>query len=291
MDMKELLFLIMNLSTLVFVVTSMLAMGLSLTVAQIMAPLRNTRLVLLALLANFVLVPLMAYLISLVIPLSDGLRVGLILAATAAGAPFLPKLAGIARGNTAFSVGLMVLLMVVTVLYMPIVLPLLIKGVTVEPWDIARSLIILMLIPLAAGLVIKMRYVEIAAWLQPYMAQASTFAVALLLVVGLLANLNAMLAMVGTGGFIASLLFLVGAFVIGYFLGGKDAQTRSVLGLGTAQRNLAAALVVATANFADDPDVIMMVLALGLLGLVVLMISAGELGRRSKASVGDLSQA
>jgi len=290
MDLNQLLLLIMNLSTLVFVVTSMLAMGLSLTVAQIMAPLRNTRLVLLALLANFVLVPLMAYLISLVIPLSDGLRVGLILAATAAGAPFLPKLAGIARGNTAFSVGLMVLLMVVTVLYMPIVLPLLIQGVTVEPWDIARSLIILMLIPLAAGLVIKMRYVEIAAWLQPYMAQASTFAVALLLVVGLLANLNGMLAMVGTGGFIASLLFLVGAFVIGYFLGGKDAQTRSVLGLGTAQRNLAAALVVATANFADDPDVIMMVLALGLLGLVVLMISAGELGRRSKASVGDLSQ-
>ena len=291
MDLNQLLLLIMNLSTLVFVVTSMLAMGLSLTVAQIMAPLRNTRLVLLALLANFVLVPLMAYLISLVIPLSDGLRVGLILAATAAGAPFLPKLAGIARGNTAFSVGLMVLLMVVTVLYMPIVLPLLIKGVTVEPWDIARSLIILMLIPLAAGLVIKMRYVEIAAWLQPYMAQASTFAVALLLVVGLLANLKAMLAMVGTGGFIASLLFLVGAFVIGYFLGGKDAQTRSVLGLGTAQRNLAAALVVATANFTDDPDVIMMVLALGLLGLVVLMISAGELSRRSKASVGDLSQA
>ena len=290
MDLNQLLLLIMNLSTLVFVVTSMLAMGLSLTVAQIMAPLANTRLVLLALLANFVLVPLMAYLISLVIPLSDGLRVGLILAATAAGAPFLPKLAGIARGNTAFSVGLMVLLMVVTVLYMPIVLPLLIQGVTVEPWDIARSLIILMLIPLAAGLVIKMRYVEIAAWLQPYMAQASTFAVALLLVVGLLANLNGMLAMVGTGGFIASLLFLVGAFVIGYFLGGKDAQTRSVLGLGTAQRNLAAALVVATANFADDPDVIMMVLALGLLGLVVLMISAGELGRRSKASVGDLSQ-
>jgi len=290
MDLQHWLSIFMNLSTLVFVVTSMLAMGLSLTVAQIMAPLRNTRLVLLALLANFVLVPLMAYLISLVIPLSDGLRVGLILAATAAGAPFLPKLAGIARGNTAFSVGLMVLLMVVTILYMPIVLPLLIQGVTVEPWDIARSLIILMLIPLAAGLVIKMRYVEIAVWLQPYMAQASTFAVALLLVAGLLANLNGMLAMVGTGGFIASLLFLAGAFVIGYFLGGKDAQTRSVLGLGTAQRNLAAALVVATANFADDPNVIMMVLALGLLGLVVLMISAGELGRRSKAPVGDLSE-
>ena len=100
-----------------------------------------------------------------------------------------------------------------------------------------------------------------------------------------------MLATVGIGGFIASLLFLAGAFVIGYFLGGRDVQTRSVLGLGTAQRNLAAALVVATANFADDPDVIMMVLALGLLGLIVLMITAGELGRRSKASAGNFSEA
>lgn len=83
--MNEILTAIMNLSTLVFVVTGMLAMGLSLTIAQIVAPLRNARLVLLALLASFVLVPLLAYLIGLVIPLSDGLRVGLILVSTAAG--------------------------------------------------------------------------------------------------------------------------------------------------------------------------------------------------------------
>jgi len=290
-DLNQLSSLIMNLSTLVFVVTGMLAMGLSLTVAQIVAPLRNTRLVILALLANFLLVPSLAYLIGLIIPLSDGLRTGLILVSTAAGAPFLPKLAQAARGNTALSVGLMVLLMVVTVLYMPIVLPLLIQGVTVKPWDIARSLIVLMLIPLAVGLFMKARYAPTADQLQPYMAQTSTFALVLLLVAGLLSNLSAMLAIIGTGGFIAALLFLAGAFVIGYFLGGQDAPTRSVLGLGTAQRNLAAALVVATANFADDPDVTMMVLVLGLVGLAVLMVSAGELGRRAKAPGADLSEA
>lgn len=283
MDVNQLSSVIMNLSTLVFVVTSMLAMGLSLTVTQIIAPLRNARLVILALLANFVLVPLVAYLINLIIPLSDGLKVGLILVSTAAGAPFLPKLAQAAKGNLAFSVGLMVLLMMVTILYMPLMLPLLLQGVTVNPWDIARSLILLMLIPLAAGLFIKARYMEIAAQLQPPLAQASTFAIALLLVSGLLANLSSILAVIGTGGIIAALLFLAVALVIGYFLGGKDAQTRSVLGLGTAQRNLAAALVVATANF-DDPDVMVMVLVLGLLGLVVLMVTAGELGRRSKAA-------
>ena len=283
MDVNQLSLLIMNLSTLVFVVTSMLAMGLSLTLAEIGAPLRNARLVILALLANFVLVPLVAYLIGLVLPLSDGLKVGLILVSTAAGAPFLPKLAQAARGDLAFSVGLMVLLMTVTVLYMPIMLPLLLRGVTVSPWDIARSLIILMLIPLAVGLFTRMRYAEIAAQLQPPMAQASTFAIAFLLVSGLLANLSSILGVIGTGGIIAALLFLAVAFVIGYFLGGKDGQIRSVLGLGTAQRNLAAALVVATANF-DDPDVMVMVLVLGLLGLVVLMVTAGELGRRSKAA-------
>jgi BASS family bile acid:Na+ symporter len=47
MDLNQLLSLIMNLSTLVFVVTSMLAMGLSLSVSQIIAPLRNARLVIL----------------------------------------------------------------------------------------------------------------------------------------------------------------------------------------------------------------------------------------------------
>ena len=49
----------------------MLAMGMSLTIAQIIQPLKNVRLVVLALLANFVLVPLLAYAITLVIPLED----------------------------------------------------------------------------------------------------------------------------------------------------------------------------------------------------------------------------
>ncbi|MBP1704244.1 MAG: transrane transport protein, partial [Chloroflexi bacterium] len=147
MDLPQLLSIIMNLSTLVFVVTSMLVMGLSLSVAQIIAPLRNARLVILALVANFILVPLAAYLITISFPISDGLKIGLILVSTAAGAPFLPRLAQIAKGNLAFSVGLMVLLMVFTIAYMPLVLPRLLQGISVDAWSIARPLILLMLIP------------------------------------------------------------------------------------------------------------------------------------------------
>ena len=56
-----------NLGVLTFVVSSMLAMGLGLTVAQILASLRAAGLVLRALAANFVLVPAVALLILFVL--------------------------------------------------------------------------------------------------------------------------------------------------------------------------------------------------------------------------------
>ncbi|TMC16820.1 MAG: bile acid:sodium symporter family protein, partial [Chloroflexi bacterium] len=141
-----------------FVVSSMLAMGAGLTATQIIQPLRNVRLVVLALLANFVLMPAGAVALAKALRLDEPFGVGLLLLGCAAGAPFLPKLAEFAKGNLAFAVGLMVLLMVVTVGYLPIVLPLLLPGVTVDPWQIARSLVLLMLLPLAAGLALKSYY-------------------------------------------------------------------------------------------------------------------------------------
>jgi len=48
----------------------------------------------------------------------------------------------------------------------------------------------------------------------------------------------------------------------------------------TAQRNLSAALVIATANFAKDPDAIVVVLVLGLVDLTTLLMTASFLGRR-----------
>src|SRR5215469_5662815 len=123
----EILSKIVPIAMLTFVVSSMLSMGLSLTVAQILAPLRNYRLIVLALLANFVLMPFAAFGIARLLRLDERLGVAFLLLGTASGAPFLPLLARISKGNLAFSVGLMVLLMVVTVGYMPLVLPLFLK--------------------------------------------------------------------------------------------------------------------------------------------------------------------
>ncbi|WP_440955277.1 bile acid:sodium symporter family protein [Methanosarcina sp. Mfa9] len=274
------------LATLIFVLTSMLGMGFSLTVPQIVAPLRDTKLVLLSLAANFILVPLLALGILLIFPLSEGLSIGLFLVGTAAGAPFLPKLAQVAKGDTAFSVGLMVLLMVVTIIYVPIVLPMLLTGVTINPWDIARSLILLMLIPLAIALFIRARYEEVASGLLPLMNQATSLSLLVLFVAFFVVYLSDLLGVIGTTAVIAAVLFLLVSFIIGYLLGGSAGPIRSVLGLGTAQRNLSAALAIAALNF-TDPDVMVMILVVSLAGLILLMFIGGELGKRAEVEAGE----
>ena len=253
-----------------FVVSSMLAMGLGLTIREIIAPLRNARLVLLALLANFVLMPLGALTLAKLLWLDNPFAVGLLVLGCAAGAPFLPKLAELAKGNLAFSVGAMVLLMVVTVGYLPLVMPLLLPGVTVDPWNIARSLVLLMLLPLAAGLALKARYEDLARRVKPVFDWISNVSLILLVLLITAANIDKVLQVFGTRGILAGLLFIALGLGIGWLLGGPDGDTRRVLALGTGQRNIAAALVVASQSF-SDPKVIVMVIVVAIVGLVVLM--------------------
>ena len=278
--MSDVLATLVQVSALVFVLSSMLAMGLSLTVREIIAPLKNLRLVLVALTLNFIAVPLLAWGIQAVMNLDQDLYTGLVLVATAAGAPFLPKLAQMAKGNVAFSVGMMTMLMVLTVVYMPLALPLFLSDVEVSAWDIANSLITTMLLPLAIGLLMKARWSGTADTLQPHMSQASTFAILFLVVGGVILAWSDIVDLVGTGGLLAAVVFLVVALGLGYVLGGSDPATRSVLGLGTAQRNLSAALVVGAQNFSSEALTYVIVIAL--IGLAILMPVGGELGKQAE---------
>jgi BASS family bile acid:Na+ symporter len=263
---------------LAFVLSSMLAMGLGLTVAQIIAPLRNARLVALSLLANFVVMPLGAVALAALLGLDQPLGVGLLLLGSAAGAPFLPKLAQMAKGDLAFAVGLMVLLMVVTVGYLPLVLPLLLPGVSVNPAKIGSSLFLLMLLPLAGALAVKAQFAIAAARTKPVLDRLSSLSLVLLALLITVANVNNVLAVFGTRGILAGLLFIAVGFGVGWALGGPDTDTRRVLALATAQRNIAAALVVGSQSF-DDPKVVVMVVVVAIVGLLFLMPLSRVLSR------------
>jgi len=262
-----------------FVISSMLAMGAGLSVSEIIQPLRNPRLIAFSLLSNFVLMPLCSLALSTVLRLDQALGVGLLLLGCAAGAPFLPKLAEVAKGNLPFGVGIMVLLMVITVGYLPIVLPLLLPGIAVNPAKIAQSLVLLMLFPLGIGLALKSRYEGWAARLKPILDGISNISLILLIIFITAANIDKVLQVFGTRGILAALLFLVLGFGIGWLLGGPGEDTRRVLALGTAQRNIAAALVVASQSF-SDPRVVVMVIVVAILGLIILMPLARVLARR-----------
>ena len=262
-----------------FVVSSMLAMGTGLTVAQIIEPLRNARLLVLALLANFILMPLGAFALGKVLRLDEPFGIGLLVLGCAAGAPFLPKLAELAKGNLAYAVGAMVLLMVVTVGYLPVVLPLLLEGVSVDPWKIARSLVLLMLLPLAVGLALKAYYGAMAARVKPALDWISNVSLILLVLLITAANIDKVLDVFGTRGILAGLLFIALGFAIGWVLGGPGNDTRRVLALGTAQRNIAAALVVGSQSF-SDPKVVVMVIVVAIVGLIILMPLSRALATR-----------
>ncbi|HEX4795595.1 MAG TPA: bile acid:sodium symporter [Humisphaera sp.] len=278
----EILQKIVPVAMLVFVLSSMLAMGLGLTLAQVIAPLRNVRLVSMSLLANFVLMPLTAFGLGKLLRLDEPLAVGLLLLGTAAGAPFLPKLAQIAKGNLAFAVGLMVLLMVITVGYLPLVLPVFLPGVSVNPAKIARSLCLLMLLPLAVALVVKAKVPAFAGRAKPPLDKTSSLSLIVLILLLCIVNFSSVLSVFGTRGILSALLFVAAGYAFGWLLGGPTQDTRPVLGLGTAQRNIAAALVVASQSF-TDPKVVVMVVVVAIVGLLILMPLSRMLSKGNRA--------
>jgi BASS family bile acid:Na+ symporter len=101
----------------------------------------------------------------------------------------------------------------------------------------------------------------------------------------LVTNIRNVIDLFGTRGILASVLFLLVGAGIGWLLGGQPFGTKSVLALGTAQRNIAAALVVAGQNF-DDPKVLVMVVVVAVVGLLILMPLARMLGTRTPAVQG-----
>src|SRR5512141_2161824 len=108
----ELVTKLTDLTMLAFMLTNMLAFGMRLTPAEILAPLREIKPTLKALLANFVIVPATAYLLARVFHLEPAYVIGLLLVATSAGDPGTTKASMVAKGNPAYTVAMMVALQV-----------------------------------------------------------------------------------------------------------------------------------------------------------------------------------
>ncbi len=277
---SETLATVAQVGVLAFVVTSMLGLGMSLTVSQIIDPLRNVRLLVIILIANFIVVPLLAWTIGKALPMDTPGTTAIILLGTMAGAPFLPKLAQMSKGDVPLSVGAMVLLMVATIGYAPLVVPRIIDGVEIAPWDIAKSLLFLMLLPLGLALLFNARYPDSAAGWAPGLSRISSVSLVIALSAGVLVAWEQIIDSIGSWIFVGTFILAVASIVVGWFAStGSSPMTRKTVGLGTAQRNLAAALLVAGTNF--DADTLVMTMVAALVLSIVLILAAGEFGKRA----------
>jgi predicted Na+-dependent transporter len=251
---ERILPLALTLSIQIFAVSSMLMVGLRYTVGDLVRPLRDVKGVVIALVTNFVLVPLLAVLLLRFFSLEPPYATGLIIVAAAGGAPLLVKLAMNAKADVAFAASLIVLLLVGSIIAMPIIMPLLAEGATVSPWAIARPLLITMFLPLVVGLfIIRPRFPALSQRAVPILAKILTIALWTMVALSLFLNRGAVIGIFGEGAILLSLSFFAIAYGIGYLSGGLDKPEREVLGFGASQRNFAAAVVVATGAFEDRP--------------------------------------
>jgi BASS family bile acid:Na+ symporter len=270
-------------SVVLFAISSMLAAGLSFTFRDIVAPFRRPNRILRATIANFVLVPLLAAGLARALSLDPARSIGLILLGSAAGAPFLVKLTAIAAGDIALSTSLLVLLVPLTVVLMPLIVPLLAPEAAVSAGAIVLPLVGTLLVPLAIGLVVTERAPRWAIALQPSAGVLSTVALVVLLVSTTTLNLSHVIDILASRAIIAVLALVAGAFVIGYTVASPRSERRAVLGLGTAQRNVAAATIVAAEDIAD-PVALLLVVVASVIDLLVLIPLARWLRTRTTAA-------
>jgi BASS family bile acid:Na+ symporter len=160
---------------------------------------------------------------------------------------------------------------------MPFALPLMIAGLTADPWSIARPLLTLIIAPLAVGMVVKSCAVSFAGRTAPVLGKIGNAALLLLFALMIALNFRALLGVIGSGAILAALLFFTALFALGWLLGGPH---RSVLSLATTARNFGAALAPAE-NCFDDPKVTVMIIVGAIVCLVVSFAAAGWLRRRT----------
>ncbi len=275
--MKEILDIVFNISVNTLVAGSMVTMGLGLAISQIIQPIKNVRMVVLSLLANFLIVPLFTYALVSLLPVSEGVRIGLILLALGSGAPFIPIVVKTAKGHLASAIALMLLLLVVTILLLPVAVPMIFSGTELSSLTIARSLILTMVIPLLIALGVRAWLPDVAARIQPLSQWVTNIAALILIVAALFLYTETIISNINVLPVI--LLFFLGSMTIGYFAGGKDKKIRIVLSVGTSLRNPAVAFLVASDNFSSEPMASVIPLLFVIIGLSISFPLARRVGK------------
>ena len=271
--MSDVLGVLFKISLAIFMAGSLLEMGLKINLQDALRGLRNVRFVAHTLVWSFVICPALAYAITRVIPLEPPYAIGLILLGMAPCAPFVPLLVDKAKGDLGFTAAFMVLASVGTVICMPFTVPLLAKGLTTSAWAIAKPLLIVVLLPMAAGVILRRKSDPLATKMLPIVKKGAGLAGLIWCVLCLIIYGKSLLGVVGELAVASELLFFALIFAGTYWLGfGLRHEQKIVLSVGVTTRNLGACLApLLSVPDMDQRATLMIVLALPIMVIVSVL--------------------
>jgi BASS family bile acid:Na+ symporter len=269
---------IINVLVTVTLIEMMAAIGLGVTLGDLVGVIRNWRLVAQATLANYALVPAATVGLLLLFAPHPMVSAGFLVLAVCPGAPYGPPFTALAKGNVAVAVGLMVILAASSALLAPILLHGLLPLVSgdeelqVDAAKIVTTLLVTQLLPLCAGVGLRQWRPALAERLQKPANLVSKI-LNLITVAVILAVQYPLLAEVRPRGLVGMLALLIASWGAGWLLGGPGADNRRAVTLTTSLRNVGVGLVIATGAFAGTPAVTA-VLVYGLFEVVGSLVLA-----------------
>jgi BASS family bile acid:Na+ symporter len=238
------------------VILLMLGVGMGTSFRQVVEAVRQFGIVLRGVLANFLITPVLIYLVLLSLPLPPDVKIGIMLMAAAPVAPMAPPFVEGARGDVAYGVGLMVVIAMLSVVLTPMILGLALPksnaGVQVDPMQIVQTLVTVQLIPIGIGMAIRQLGPDWAEKLLKFVPRIGQIG----LVVGvglLLVSQSEHILSISLVTYVVLVFLVIGCLFIGdWMLAGEPEDKRRALAVSTAIRNIPLAFLIASSSFPDS---------------------------------------
>jgi BASS family bile acid:Na+ symporter len=267
---------------LIFTIMNLLSMGLQVNIPEVLKKVSNPKIPIMIIVWSWVIGPALGYLITKILPLEEPYAMVILIACLAPCAPFLPMMIGKAHGDISFAGAFIPIAMIGTVILMPLMLPLLIKGLTISAWTLAKPLIITVLIPFLIGAII---FTYASAFAKKIFKPVKALAGLSTLVTVVLCFLLYSKAMLNTAGSFALLsmtIFMLGMGLVTYVVGfGLKQNERSVMSLGIGTRNIAAVFIGVLAIPNGDPRMLGMAVLWVIWSVILALIFAIIYGKQA----------
>lgn len=283
MSADQLLTALFNAGIAISIGATVLSLGMTFTVAQLVAPLRRIGLVVAMVLLNAIAVPAIAWAVASALPISDAYVDGLVLATLGAGSAGGIKATQLAkRADLPLAVSMVVVLQLVNIVSVPIWAGRVVTGASLSAWDILKSLLELVLVPLIIGLFAKSRYPDQAGDWTTGLTKIANLALVIALAAGISVNWQTIVDLLGSWVLIASLIIIVVAITLGMLLGRRGAETRTATGLVSGMRFGSLGLIIIGTQLNGSASYLGPALVFALLDFVLPLILAIEIGRKAR---------